>query len=341
MTQVYHILNIICYLVYASGRDILSKENETDATYNELTRLYTDHRSFCRISDSCNSTVWDWDLYCHCERCSCKPECFETDSCCPETITDIWNIQKPEVQQKCISFSYKGFDSEFRQTMMADCPSSFETSDENKEITNKCERRHESSYLGDILPVDDKTTDITYANEFCAKCHSIPSTNLKHEWSAILKCNTSLFTPKSFDTILADINQTDCDIVLTPKVRRYQKSCYNVISSCNVTKEWKSYDSFTEQACLAYKSTYMKRFRNPFCAICNGYEVERYKRAATHCGIHIPPIPSFSALLNFRPEYKAVKVNSDGECREDQIFDTVTVSYSLFTVSLHFFCKLC
>ena len=302
-------------------------QKATDPHYNELTRLYEDHRSFCRISDSCNSTVWDYDQYCYCERCSCKPDCLETDSCCPETITDLWNIPKPEVQQRCIPFSYRDFDSEYRQFMYADCPSSFETSNENIEIVEKCERRHESSYLGDILPVDDKTTGITYANEFCAKCHSIPKANLKYDWSATLKCNGSLFTPTSFDTILADVNQTDCDIVLTPKRRRWQKSCHKVISTCNETKEWKSYDPFIEQACLAYKSAYMKKFRNPFCAICNGYEVKRYRRFGTLCGIRPPFLVSFSALLNFKPDYKEVRVTGDGKCREDQIYDTIIVSH--------------
>ena len=299
----------------------------TNAHSNEITRLIEDHRSFCRISDSCNQTVWDFDTVCYCERCSCQPDCLETDTCCPETIKDLWNIPKPEVQQKCVPFSYRElFEREYYQFMFADCPSSFATTEENKEIVKRCERRHESTYLGDIIPVDDTTTDITYANEFCAKCHSIPEANLVRDWSATLKCNGSLFTPRSFETIVADISKTDCDIVVTPKQRRWQKSCRKVISTCNETKEWKSYDPFIEQACLSYRSTYMKKFRNPFCAICNGYEVKRHKRDETFCGIHTPSLVPFSALLNFDPDFKEVEVSVKGDCREDQIYDTIMVS---------------
>ena len=295
----------------------LFEPSETD-----LQSLIQNHGSYCRIKDSCNSSHWNRDSECFCERCYCEPDCVDNDKCCPEVLEDFWTVPVPETRQECVSLSYREFQSAKYQLMNAKCPVTYRRAD----IVRKCEERNDALVVDYIIPVDDKTTDITYANKYCAECHTVPEENLNY-WSAFIQCHNSTFMPRSYKTVLKEVITTDdCDIVFRHIKYRHDKKCRKVISTCNETGLWETYDNFTDQACRLYQAPYLKKFRNPFCAICNGFKVERHKRDADNCAIVIPAWPSFSALLNFQPAQIEEQEDPQGKCSNDQLHDPVSVS---------------
>ena len=330
LSQVLNILLITCLpfnsvqtdTLQEPGTHIREETPDTNATF--LERMIAEHRTMCKVDKSCGTFHVSSDGHCYCDRCSCEPDCVMKDNCCPDVVKDFWAIPTPELKYQCVPLTYRFHDNVPYNLMIDSCPKASTDVDN----VDKCENRQGRADLSYAMPVDDTTTRITYANKYCALCHSIPLTNISI-WTAHVKCTTRVFTPKTEKTILADINATnDCDLSFNPIKNHYTKFCKNVISSCDKTREW---DRFTEQACKLYSSPYLGKYRNPFCARCNGYNVTRHKRSSTNCGILIPPWAPFSALLDFRPEQDVDELQPASKCADDQLYDSYAVSFLSYT----------
>ena len=209
------------------------------------------------------------------------------------------------------------------------------------DVLRKCEQRHEASDLISFLPVADPSKDDTYANRYCAECHSVASDNIIY-WQTKLQCRDTAFTPRKYETLLTDINTTsDCNLVLNPVKNDPRKSCYSLISSCNETELWGEFDSFTPQACQLILAPYMYKYRNPFCAICNGKEPYLETSCETGGPDLRPPfdLVPFSALLYFRPALEQTEQNRpEANCTTVQIYDSVKVRYVLSVFSTFRLC---
>ena len=285
---------------------------------SHLRQLSQNYSDICRDSDMCDEHIPNTC----CGYCSCQSRCFETGTCCPSALESFWEVKQPT--QECTPLSYKAPEDVRRHFMIASCPVTIK----DDAVVKKCENRHSASDLLSFLPVGDRSSGNTYANRYCAECHLVNSENFIN-WNAQVQCNYTAFTPRNLNTILTDINDTvDCDLMLIPPRNDLRKSCYSLISSCNETGLWEEYDSFTDQACRLFLAPYMNnKYRNPFCAICNGIEIDREDVCGTG-GNGLRPsrdLVPFSALLQFRPELEIEQSGLDSKCNADQIYDPVKV----------------
>ena len=298
-----------------------SSENVTTIPNLTALQIVVDtHKRYCRVEDNCN-TSWSYDKNFCCKDCSCEPGCELNGTCCPDTLKEFWTAPKPEeTPYRCISLSFKHF-AGMEQPMIAKCLISFKIT----AVRKKCEIRSNASVLEDVLPVDDLKTNITCANKHCAECQGIPYYTY---WKAGVQCIKSIFNPKSYNTLLADVSATwDCDIHFYSLQNIESAPCQIYISTCNETGLWENYDSFIERACWLYFAPYQATYRNPFCAICNGYDPNNFQYDDGWCGTGQPPGgASFAALLDFRPDQQQEDQKSVGKCSVEQLYDPVTVS---------------
>ena len=330
MIRVLTLLSLCCQF---NTWPIDSNENTTtpiDST--AINRITAQHQQFCRMEDICNPSAADDRNLC-CSGCSCQFFCYDKGTCCPEMFIFFGNVLIPKLetettQYQCLPTSYRGFSPKIQYNfMIAACPGNFSKS----EIHMKCENRMSASSLVDVLPVDDLTTNITYANKFCAKCNGVSKENLSF-WEAAVRCDNTNFTPKSYSTILTEIDKTpDCDIDFYPMTYQRNSKCY--ISTCNATGLWEHYDLLVEQSCFLYLAPYRDMYRNPFCAICNGFNREDFQNDDS-CDEAAPGGASFVALLDFRPDQQEEERVPVGKCTTLQIYDPIMVSDML----MFFFC---
>ena len=142
-------------------------------------------------------------------------------------------------------------------------------------------------------------------------------------WEPAVRCDVTNFTPKSYSTILIEIDKTpDCDIDFYPLTYPRNSKCY--IATCNTTGLWEHYDLLVEQACFLYLA--------PYCAICNGFNREDFQNDDS-CDEAAPGGASFVALLDFRPDQQEEERAPVGKCTTLQIYDPIMVSDMLM-----FFC---
>ena len=298
-----------------------------DTNLSGLERLIQNHEAICWLDNNCAPS----DQGSCCQECSCEPDCTKFGTCCPDVLEDFDTVSNPEVSFQCVQLSYPGHIIRFdnSELIVGECPRSLKESADTKNVIQKCKVRYGTPDLIDILPVDDSFTHITYANKHCAECHGVLEKDRVY-WSAAIECKNSTFTPTSYQTLLSEINGTrDCDVILKPAGGYIKKPCKELINSCNVNGDFDNYDNFTEQACKLYFSPYMERFRNPFCALCNGYDVNSTK--CDHRGKEGSGLGgvSFSALLDYRPAETVVDVPillGGDQCTENQLYDPVSVS---------------
>ena len=322
-TYAYLVVIVICAFWFDENGMVFGTNAQFQSTpttdRNELRQLSQNYSFICKTKDMCHQQIPN---SC-CGYCSCHQRCVETGSCCPSALGMFWEVIQPT--QECIPLSYKVPEYARRQFMIASCPDTFRGPD----VIKKCEERHSASDLSSFLPVDDRSKGNTYANRYCAECHYVTSANFVN-WNAQVQCNYTAFTPRNHDTLLKDINETnDCDLVLKPVKNDRKKSCDSLVSSCNVTGQWEEFDKFTAQACRLFLAPYMKKYRNPFCAICNGKEIDPEK-TCDRSGGHLSDLIPFSALLQFQPKLEQTEIESPGmRCKRDQIYDSVRVRYLL------------
>ena len=311
-----------------------------NTTLTGLDRLIQNHRAICRLSDSCATMDKTDPLRTCCKPCSCEMSCFAERTCCPEVLTEFWEEPEAEIKPECMKPAFRipsdavyySIDSAF---MISKCPDDFD----DKGIKEKCERRNGNA-LEDQLPVTvtDNDRTVTFANKYCAECHLVPKEKLIN-WIVRVECKESTFNFWSKASLLADVEATnDCYLVFQPISSDHHKKCFNGISKCNITGEWKIYDNFTDRACQLYTAPFLE-YINPFCAVCNGLDANRmaqYEMADCSAGRRPPMnwVP-FSALISMDSlvmadsnEHVAKRKNfaKRDNCSQNQIYDAYVVS---------------
>ena len=314
-----------------------------------LDRLIQNHRALCRLSDSCAAIDTTDPMRSCCMPCSCEASCFSERTCCPEVLSEFWKEPDTEITQaECLKPVFarhlekrklkRVYRSKKSANMIAKCPKYFE----NIEIKETCEQRNGTA-LEEHIPVTDTNTNFTFTNKYCAECHHIPVDHLA-KWLVSVECFLSVFNFRSIDSLLADVGENnDCYLDFKPLVPHHHVKCVNMISSCNVTGEWREYDNFTARACQLFKAPY-REYRNPFCAICNGVDANEIAvdiNDGDDCvgdKRNPPAFVRFSALISMDPEenfdtsVRGARKNhlrKSERCSENQIYDAYTVSYNI------------
>ena len=227
--------------------------------------------------------------------------------------------------------------------------------DSNPVLSRLCREPFSNSsydlHLEDLIPVTDLSTNMTYRNIHCARCVGLGVNDIE-AWSPRLEC-TMLPSPIVVKNPLHIArSRPDCYIVSRQGSRipySAVTTCSEMyIETCNTTGLWKSYDAFTESACLSFESVYSvigSAYRNVFCAKCNGQTIVATCYASGGSEIGSMYTPSFTILLQFNleedmsndPSGRFRGVGSDQPaaeevCQDGYIMDAYTVCICIYEV---------
>ena len=127
-------------------------------------KLVEDHLRFCPYTDLCN--FWfHLDLpgghSSSCKSCSCKSECLRKNNCCPDILNfsnfSTANKDSLASQVECMAMSLKNHVStRNRFEVVSKCP-------KHSNYFQLCTENLYQTFV-DILPVTDKTNNVTYKN---------------------------------------------------------------------------------------------------------------------------------------------------------------------------------
>ncbi|KAK4020210.1 hypothetical protein OUZ56_002208 [Daphnia magna] len=282
--------------------------------------------------------------------CHCDEECDSYGDCCYDALlanihTEVKNnISEEEFEQNslaCLPLRFKDndykLDEKFHIYMINACPSTWVEDDDESlpALCRKSPNRLDYTHLIDI-PVLSLETNRTYANVFCARCHS--DANRLASWNVSVECdvdiNTSnatraqMFRPSNYQPGLRQwalvVNEDDgedenegtrttirCNLVVDEfrNFMNYLKStgsrrCIPRIESC--AEDWT--DTSDEIKCQSYTflvqekhpSGYTKPrvYKNPHCAKCN-----HIPHNETDCFFTQQTIDKFRVALGNRNRY--------------------------------------
>ncbi|CAC5404829.1 unnamed protein product [Mytilus coruscus] len=156
--------------------------------------------------------------------------------------------------------------------MIKRCPSK-----SDDKLRNKCENSGEMKTQLLNKPVTSLKSGLTYRNIHCPECFNDSLVNAII-WTIRMECdekaNFNLLS--SYSAIIELAEKKQCDLFYhTKSIANYIRSCHinpknnvDVISTCNVSGTWKTFDRDIEFACQMYDNIFLL-FKNVYCYICN------------------------------------------------------------------------
>ncbi|XP_071176205.1 uncharacterized protein [Mytilus edulis] len=195
----------------------------------------------------------------------CDPNCFYYGDCCFDMFLSL-NVECTNItiisyfEQESLSILEDFF------IMRTSCPDGVDI-----DIKDQCEGSKNVTEQIQNLPVTSKETRFTYKNKFCAECYN--DLNIENwSFSSICESFTDFNFMSSFDEIIQNAIIKKCKFGSFSK-NAYVRGCdknrnTDIISTCNVSGTWETYDPSIEWACINYENFY-GMFRNIFCYICN------------------------------------------------------------------------
>ena len=131
-----------------------------------------------------------------------------------------------------------------------------------------CENPEIHASLDSVVPVTDYITH--YRNIFCARCNGL-SDAFALRWDLKLHCMD--YFKINGNNVLQRIVANRCNIFFKrPNSARRPRECIPqsyLISRCNETGLWPSYNKTIDLACGAYNGVYNATYKNIFCFLCN------------------------------------------------------------------------
>ncbi|KAK3608627.1 hypothetical protein CHS0354_042624 [Potamilus streckersoni] len=257
-----------------------------------------------------------------CQMCYCTKTCHLYDACCPDLVQELptrvtwenrlYTCHHP--QMKPYGSSPVNSDSSW---MVTKCPTDYS----NLTTISNCEDVQRLLSLEDYIPVTDAKLGFSYRNKYCAQCNNVNKVDWLY-WIPIVKCD-DVFKQTSW-SIVDDIwNSPLCNLVFNNPSGRTTEYCNTVISECNITGMWRTYDTVVESACHAFTAVFNSTYRNLFCFLCNG-EIEINACPSWDIPFHLY---SFSAILNLQSNrFVTVKNDVTGDtdihrCINNQVYD--------------------
>ena len=211
-------------------------------------------------------------------------------------------------------------ESEIRTVnMIASCTGPSDYSLKCTEAANKS--------LVDLTPV--KAADIVFKNVYCAFC-SMQMLNFNKQdiepWKPGISCqNTTdaeeILKEKGPNAFISYVQTSDnCELWFSDTEMKYHLCEKDIVQTCD--KIYSGHENFSmwEQGCqsysaagaVSYNKTRITQFKNPHCALCNGYDISgtgSYSCAGMNAGSgltdHIEendfkaPLANFAVLLDF------------------------------------------
>lgn len=262
-----------------------------------------------------------------CGKCSCDvTSCVEEGTCCLDALGYLPTLEEIDatVAMSCDYPQLRPFEIDLINAgdpvkMFRQCKRGYP----DMEVVKRCEFPELFNDLISQIPVVDKWNLKSYQNKFCAQCNRIDMSDIVY-WDVNIACATSWYDPKDLLTNVRNIEQTkDCNLVYElPNVTGLTKTtCTKVISRCNETGLWKSYNALIENACLAYTTIYNFQYKNVFCYMCNTGDT-----VAPDVCLQDPQrigFFTFAALLKM-PSAETPQIES--LCAANQIYDSLQVN---------------
>ncbi|CAC5424868.1 unnamed protein product [Mytilus coruscus] len=200
--------------------------------------------------------------------CSCDISCFISGICCPKIFFDYTT---------CTETNILSSSPEQRHTipilMIDRCPNI-----SDYKLKKGCEISSDLETQLQNTPVTSMKSGHTFRNIYCLMCYNIykVSLNIHQTWTLNTKCKEALnfnFLP-SYLAVIKHALMKHCDIFFESYPSITKQCQVNlgrrdiIISTCNVSGTWTTYDHNIEFACQIYDNRFYS-FKNVFCFICN------------------------------------------------------------------------
>lgn len=324
---------------------------ENDST---ISRIVSEFKEMCPYTNLCYSSsnltfnnefgfgTGVLHLPC-CYSCYCEDECnFE---CCPDKLvsamTESTFLERKHTVLECIYPQFRPFDTEKYNalrsfTFVSRCPFGYT----DLEVKSKCERDYVDFDFSDfsdkpshILPLSSPKRQKTFKNYYCWLCDGELDHNVL-PWNGALMCKIGYAFVKSFEEIPMVVeSDDDCNLMFeVPDGLSFSpETCSILVSRCNETGLWKTYDRFLEEACLSYLSPYDSVYRNVHCYLCNQNDKSEMQDLCEYDNTQTSP-HSFIALLDFNnldapnSDQTNGKTNESITCDSNEKCDVLSVS---------------
>ena len=213
-----------------------------------------------------------------------------------------------------MSARYEGY------AIKSSCPRNWPEGSERE----KCQQEDHSDPLKN-LPVFDKDSHVTYRNIFCARCNGAVNTTY---WELSFQCGEWF---NAFALNLSNsmsLLHTKCSVRKGPEhfQLKYLKRCIPRFQDCyNVSRERN--ESYCQRECLRYAFPFcvdgatITRFRNPQCALCNGFKPDYLETECMSGGG--PVTPPLTILFDFSSTSKCSITINDNKQNEQQNIEQV------------------
>ncbi|XP_052826748.1 uncharacterized protein LOC128248736 [Octopus bimaculoides] len=262
------------------------------------------------------------------DRCSCQKDCYLYDECCSDRLnhtTSDFETPYPSMSYSCNNINGGNYYQFHR------CPTNYDIT----EHVNNCENPNSDEQLHHV-PAFGKTSKKLYRNLYCALCH-------REEyilWNVSYQYFSGDDDPKiTFDNASHIFNNESSDIdkqVPSHEFYQYLYTCTSHISVCAQHSTNKTLEHLCEDNGMRLVNANNTVFRNIYCALCNGIEIEdircdidiplydfrNQKRKATPSLMIIFRDPKISIEIQYKMSYK--EYISMLSCAKNTLYDKNT-----------------
>ena len=248
--------------------------------------------------------------------CSCENSCRIYGDCCRDSE------HYDEVQQRRNANEYMCVEDTY---MKGKCWHGWK----DAEVEALCLKGRKVSDSRMSIPVTNTATNITYVNSYCAICNG-ENPNFLKMWSVALYCG-SLNKDIQHNPVFEDgkwgiksayssFEVCNTEHQVTEDVSYSTMTCKPTINTCDYSV---AFSQHLESLCQSYSApVYVdealgKRFRNEFCASCNGYDGDKNCYGPV---IYYTKL-ALSMLLDFSDWFDNEYVGYTGPCGIEQAWD--------------------
>ena len=203
-----------------------------------------------------------------------------------------------------------------------------------RSVRQKCQDEDQNDLLRN-LPVFNKDSHVTYKNIFCSRCNGAVNTSY---WKIKFDCETwfNVTTLNLGDRMTLLLQ--NCSVNKSPQDTqlKFLKRCIPRFQDCSNTSQEKN-ESYCQRECLRYAfpfcfGTVEKiRFRNPQCALCNGFKPNDLEsECEADSGGVSPPLTilfdfsstsKYSVVVKDRKENVVKRTKQELSCALDEVYD--------------------
>eukprot|EP00106_Octopus_bimaculoides_P007582 XP_014775024.1 PREDICTED: uncharacterized protein LOC106872517 [Octopus bimaculoides] len=206
------------------------------------------------------------------DRCSCQQDCYLYDECC----SDFLNYTNSDLEPPYPSMYYSCNNINGENYYQFDrCPPDYDVTDH----VNNCENPNSDEQLHDV-PAFGKTSQKLYRNLYCALCHG--------EEYILWKISYQYFSGNDDPKITGAMTFTNESFevenqVPSREINQYLYKCTPYISECTLHNPNSTLENLCKNKPMRLVDANNTAFRNVYCALCNGFEIDDIK-----CYISIP-----------------------------------------------------